>query len=112
MKSEKVKNCNSLTEFFNFFQMIIDMIDPTNYNNNSLKDEFLGNIYRIVECCGADGYKDYTDRFDMSPHEECSDHRHTGGIYYEEGCSHKFLVWLKAWAGCALVLCLIGQVCH
>ena len=57
------------------FQMIIDMIDPTNYNNNSLKDEFLGNIYRIVECCGADGYKDYTDRFDMSPHKECSDHR-------------------------------------
>ena len=83
------------------------MIDPTNYNNNSLKDEFLGNIYRIVECCGADGYKDYTDRFDMSPHEECSDHRHTGGIYYEEGCAHKFLVWLKAWAGCALVLCII-----
>ena len=57
-------------------RMIIDMIDPTNYNNNSIKDEFLGNIYRIVECCGADGYKDYTDRFDMSPHQECSDHRH------------------------------------
>ena len=107
-------------------RMIIDMIDPTNYNNNSIKDEFLGNIYRIVECCGADGYKDYTDRFDISPHKECSDHRHryclnfgaknkivifvllfSGGIYYEEGCAHKFLVWLKAWAGCALVLCLI-----
>ena len=31
----------------------------------------------------------------------------SGGIYYEEGCASKFLVWLKAWAGCVLVLCLI-----
>ena len=24
------------------------MIDPVNYNNNALKDMFLGNLYRIV----------------------------------------------------------------
>ena len=28
--------------------MILEMIDPNNYNNNALKDEFLGNMYRIV----------------------------------------------------------------
>ena len=29
------------------------------------------------------------------------------GIYYEEGCAHKFLVWLKAWSGVIGVLSLI-----
>ena len=29
-------------------QMIIDLMDPTNYNNNYYKDRFLGNMYRIV----------------------------------------------------------------
>ena len=29
------------------------------------------------------------------------------GIYYEEGCAHKFPVWLKAWAGVVGVLNLI-----
>ena len=28
--------------------MIIDAIDPLNQNNNALKDQFLGNMYRIV----------------------------------------------------------------
>lgn len=62
-------------------RMIIDMIDPTNYNNNAIKDNFLGNMYRIVDCCGADGYKDYTDRFDITPPRQCLDDRHTGGTY-------------------------------
>lgn len=79
--------------------MIIDMINPTNYNNNAVKDEFLGNMYRIIQCCGADGYKDYTDRFDISPPDDCRDKKHAGGIYFEEGCAHKFPYWLKAWAG-------------
>ena len=30
--------------------MIIDLMDPTNYNNNYYKDRFLGNMYRIVSC--------------------------------------------------------------
>ena len=29
-------------------QMIIDLMDPSNYNNNYYKDRFLGNMYRIV----------------------------------------------------------------
>ena len=28
--------------------MIIDLMDPSNYNNNYYKDRFLGNMYRIV----------------------------------------------------------------
>merc|ERR1712227_854679 len=79
-------------------KMIIDAIDPLNQNNNALKDQFLGNMYRIVNCCGASGPSDYTDRFSISPLPECLDTRHAGGIYYEEGCAHKFLVWLKAWS--------------
>ena len=70
----------------------------------------------------------------ISPLEECKDHRHSGGkalkkqrnksikctttikefpffaltgIYYEEGCAHKFLVWLKAWAGAVFVVTII-----
>ncbi len=29
------------------------------------------------------------------------------GVYFEEGCAHKFLVWLKAWAGCTFVAVLV-----
>ncbi len=29
------------------------------------------------------------------------------GIYFEEGCAHKFSVWLKAWAGCTTFVCLV-----
>ena len=30
------------------YQMIIDMMDPSNYNNNYYKDAFLGRMYKIV----------------------------------------------------------------
>ena len=45
---QKVLFLNSF--FFNFFsfQMIIDTIDPLNQNYNGVKDQFLGNMYRIV----------------------------------------------------------------
>ena len=33
---------------FGHAQMIIDLMDPSNYNNNYYKDRFLGNMYRIV----------------------------------------------------------------
>lgn len=29
-------------------KMIIDLMDPSNYNNNSIKEAFLANMYRIV----------------------------------------------------------------
>ena len=29
-------------------QMIIDLMDPTNYNNQHYHDRFLSNMYRIV----------------------------------------------------------------
>ena len=29
-------------------QMVIDLMDPNSYNNNVYKDEFLGNMYRMV----------------------------------------------------------------
>ncbi len=29
-------------------QMIIDLMDPNNYNNNVYKDSYLDNMYRIV----------------------------------------------------------------
>jgi hypothetical protein len=28
--------------------MIVDLMDPTNYNDNHYKDRFLANMYRIV----------------------------------------------------------------
>jgi hypothetical protein len=34
-------------------------------------------------------------------------HYFFAGIYYEDGCAHKFLVWLKAWAGCVGVVSLL-----
>ena len=36
------------TDGFGHAQMIIDLMDPSNYNNNYYKDRFLGNMYRIV----------------------------------------------------------------
>ena len=36
-------------------------------------------VYKQVECCGADTYKDYPDRFGISPPEGCINRRHAGG---------------------------------
>ncbi len=60
-------------------QMIIDLMDPTNYNNNVYKDSYLGNMYSMVHCCGADGPEDYPDLFNISPPEECINRRTASG---------------------------------
>ena len=85
---------------FGHAQMIIDLMDPSNYNNNYYKDRFLGNMYRIVSCqsvnlisrfanvqfrllqvrcCGADGWEDYPNLFGYAPPEECVRWRSAGG---------------------------------
>ena len=63
-----------------------------------------------VNCCGANGYLDYRDRYAISPPEECRRHgiNNMGGSYYEEGCAEKFSIWVKVWAGCtAFVVALV-----
>eukprot|EP00095_Tigriopus_kingsejongensis_P002204 maker-scaffold1312_size48844-snap-gene-0.8 protein:Tk02204 transcript:maker-scaffold1312_size48844-snap-gene-0.8-mRNA-1 annotation:"---NA---" len=79
--------------------MIIDLMDPTNSNHMIYKESFLGNMYRIVRCCGADGPQDYSFLFDISSPPECINHWQLGGRDYQRGCASAFSTWLKAWAG-------------
>ena len=72
-------------------QLIIDMMDPSHYHNNIYKDSFLAQMSDNVHCCGADGPQDYPDLFNISPPEECMNER-ANGVYYEDGCAHKFKV--------------------
>jgi len=93
-------------------QMIINMMDPSNYVNNYLKDYFLVNMYRIVDCCGAYGYMDYMD-FAITPPQECRMNLRGvglsyGGSFFQDGCAEKFTVWQRAWAvGTALFTIII-----
>ena len=80
-------------------QLIIDMMDPNNYHNNMYKDSFLAHMSDNVWCCGADGPEDYANLFNISPPEECVNEHAAGGLYYEDGCAHKFKVYMMAWAG-------------
>ncbi|XP_059079419.1 serine/arginine repetitive matrix protein 1-like [Tigriopus californicus] len=90
--------------------MITDLMSPTNSNHNIYKDIFLGNMYRIVKCCGADGPDDYPFLYDMSPPPECINHWMLGGRDYERGCARAFSIWLKAWAGGISGALIIGAM--
>ena len=70
-----------------------------------------------VECCGADSYKDYPDRFGISPPEGCTNRRYAGSnkdlfllvllLFYCCCCYFTFLLLLFALLLLLLVLLLV-----
>ncbi|XP_023338183.1 tetraspanin-2A [Eurytemora carolleeae] len=89
--------------------LIRDLIDPAQMNNIMATENFLHNLYRIVECCGARGPDDYL-MYDRSPPNACIDRYHAGGIFFKQGCGVGFSTYLKEWSAGLGATVLVGLI--